>query len=251
MKVSAVVIAKNESTMITDCLLSLSWADEIVVVDTGSTDSTVKLSRDLGAKVFTYKGGFFSDWRSFAAKKTAHKWILYVDADERVTPLLAAEIAALVPGDIVAFDIPRKNIQLGKQMNHGGWPDKVKRLINKTKLTTWVGDLHEQPMIEGPTGVLTNSLSHITHRSITDMISKTIFYSDIEAKLMFDAHHPKMTIPRFMSAVGREFWYRGIRKQGFADGYVGIIEIVYQMFSRFVSYAKLWELQEGHESRNS
>jgi len=254
-KLSAIVITRNEEERIRECLKSLFFANEIIVVDSGSIDKTVDIAKKYGAIVVEKTNSNFSDSRNRGAKMAKGNWLLYVDADERVTPALKKEIlsqitnhqarsAKLRLSPITSYAIPRRNFLLGHEMKYGGWwPDYVLRLIKRKALKMWKGELHEQPEIDGKAGKLKNPLIHNTHRSLTTMIAKTNEWSEIEAKLMYDSNHPKMNITRFFTAAFREFWYRAIRRKGFLDGSVGIIEIIYQVFSRFVSYAKLWELQ--------
>lgn len=244
-KISVVVLTKNSEKLIEDCLESLSWADEILVIDSGSKDKTPDIAKKLGAQVFTAPQGGFSDLRNFGAKKAKGGWLLYVDADERVTPLLRKEIRGVLKNpEHAAYAIPRKNILLGREMKHGGWwPDYVLRLMEKEALVVWRGELHEQPEIEGRVGKLKNPLIHITHRNLTEMVEKTNQWSEIEARLLFESDHPEMRWWRFFSVAFREFWYRAIKERGFLDGTVGAIEIIYQMFSRMITYAKLWEMQ--------
>ncbi len=247
MKLTVLIITKNEEKMLPDCLKSVAWADEVVVVDTGSTDKTISIAKKFGAKVFEYTSGKnFSDWRNFALKKASYEWVLYVDADERVTPELKKEIQETISQDETSsvYAIPRQNIILGKVLKHGGWyPDYVKRLCKKSDLKGWEGDLHENPVVSGKLEHLKHNFIHDKHETIPEMVEKTNNWSEIEAKLMFDAHHPPMNIPRFMSAMWREFYFRMIRKMAFLDGSIGIIMAMYQVYSRFISYAKLWELQ--------
>jgi hypothetical protein len=133
---------------------------------------------------------------------------------------------------------------LGREMRHGGWwPDYVKRLFYKDKLKKWVGDLHEEPVFDGVMGHLENALIHIKENKLSDMVEKTNKWSEIEARLMFDSNHPKMSLIRFLSAILREFWYRIIKKKAYLDGTEGMIFGIYQVYSRFISYAKLWEMQ--------
>ena len=129
-------------------------------------------------------------------------------------------------------------------MKHGGWsPDYVKRLFLKDKLTGWSGELHEEPHFEGEMGYIKNSLIHFKENKIEDMVKKTNIWSDIEAQLMYKAGHPKMNIVRFATAMFREAWLRIIKKAGFLDGPEGIIYNSYQVWSKFITYAKLWEIQ--------
>ncbi len=245
MKISAIIIAKNEEKKIVKAIKSVAWCDEILVVDSGSTDKTRQKAKKLGVQVIKYRGGSFSDWRNKGAAVAKGDWLLYVDADEEVSKGLKAEIETkLEESKFKAFDIPRKNIILGKWMHHmGQWPDRVLRLMRKDALIAWEGELHEQPKIRGHLGHLENYLIHRKHDNLEEMVIKTNDWSEIEAKLMFEANHPKMNIPRFCSAMAREFWKRMILGLGFLDGPKGVIYALYQVFSRFVSYAKLWEMQ--------
>lgn len=251
-KISAIILAGNAENLIKDCLESLSWVDEILVINTGSTDKTVNIAKKFKAQVFTAPKGNFSDWRNFGAKKAEGDWLFYVDVDERVTPLLRKEIQKVIskPKN-QAYAIPRKNILLGHEMKHGGWwPDYVLRLMRKESLKGWKGELHEQPEIKGSVGKLKNPLTHFTHRNLFEMVEKTNKWSEIEARLLFESGHPKMVWWRFLSVAFREFWYRAIRERGFLDGPVGIIEIIYQMYSRMITYAKLWEMQLKTQNAN-
>lgn len=244
---SAIIIAKDEEMMIEECLRSLSFADEIVLIDSGSTDNTVKIAKKHKARVVNFKqGNNFSEWRNKGLSEAKGDWILYIDADERVSEELSKEILEVISdqSETGAYAIPRKNNILGKNLIHGGWyPDYVKRLFKKGSISGWHGDLHEEPKYTGQIGHLKCDLIHIKHETFSEMIDKTNKWSGIEAKLMFEANHPPMNIVRFMTAMWREFWYRMIVKRAFLDGKVGIVFAIYQVFSRFVSYAKLWEMQ--------
>ncbi len=250
--ITAVIIAKNEEKRIGECLQSLNWVNKIIVIDNNSTDRTASIAKKFNAKVYNYKidaaSGKFSDIRNFALKKIKTDWVLFVDADEIVTTKLKSEIENLINHPIIylnAYAIPRRNILLGHAMHWGGWwPDYVIRLFRKDKLKGYKGELHEQPVIEGSVGKLSEPFIHTTHENLTEMINKTNKWSEIEARLMYRSGHPPMNVPRFATAMFREFWYRGILKLGFLDGPIGIIEIIYQMFSRFISYSKLWEMQK-------
>jgi len=236
-KISAIVLVGGavDKELLKKCLDSISWCDEIVKVETE------------GIK------GSFTEWRNEGGKMAKNEWLLYVDTDEEVTSELKEEILQVVGStEFAGYAIPRKNIFLGHEMHWGGWkPDYVMRLIRKDKLSGWAGELHEQPKILGNTSHLKEPLIHRTHRNLTEMVEKTNKWSEIEAKLLFDSGHPKMNIFRFFSAGFREVWKRGFLHLGFLDGTVGFIEIIYQTFSRLITYSKLWELQLQHESRNS
>jgi len=216
------------------CLDSVSWADEIIKIETDDLK------------------GNFSDFRNLGSKKAKGDWFLYVDTDEIVTPELKKVIQESINSDrYSAYAIPRRNIVLGREMKHCGlWPDYVLRLIKKDKLKGWSGELHEQPVVEGKIYHLNEPLIHQKHDNLSDMVEKTNKWSDVEAKLMFDAHHPKMNFFRFMSVGIREFWLRMIVQTAFLDGVEGTIYGIYQVYSRLISYSKLWELQLKNAGSN-
>ena len=234
--ISAIILigGKYDKNLLEKCLASVSWTDEIVKIETDNLK------------------GNFSDWRNLGAKRAKSEWILYVDADEEITTSLKEMILQVIgSNEFAAYAIPRRNIFLGHEMHWGGWrPDFVVRLIKKDKLKGWFGKLHEQPRINGTICHLKEPLIHRSHRNLSDMVEKTNEWSEIEAKLLYDSGHPKMNIFRFFSAGFREVWYRGVVKLGFLDGTVGVIEIIYQTFSRLITYSKLWELQIKNESSN-
>ena len=251
---SVIIIAKNEELKIIDCLKSVNWAGEIILVDNNSSDKTGEIAKKHGVKVYSFTKGSYSDWRNEGLKYASGDWVLYVDADERVTSKLRDEIQKLVSESFKkysAFAIPRRNIILGKEMKYGGWwPDYVKRLFVRKKLRGWTGELHEEPEFYGELVHLQNPLLHIKHDNLSDMVEKTNIWSEVEAKLMFEANHPKMNVSRFVSAMFREFWLRMIVQKAFLDGSKGIIYAMYQVYSRFISYAKLWELQIDKRNAN-
>jgi len=118
--------------------------------------------------------------------------------------------------------------------------------MKKEKLERWEGELHEQPKIKGEVGKLENALVHLSHRgSLDHKMANTINWSKTEAKLLFEANHPKMTTTRFLSAMGREFYKRMIKHQAWRDGMEGTIEATYQVFSVFMTYVRLWEMQNN------
>lgn len=230
MKVSAIVLVGGkfqDKELLKKCLESVSWCTETVRVETEKV-----------------KGGF-AEWRNEGAKRAKGDWLFYIDSDEECTIALKKQILQMAESDeFSGFAVPRRNILLGRPMRWGGWwPDYVLRVIKKSKLKKWAGELHEQPQLEGNIVHLSEPLIHRSHRNLTEMVEKTNEWSEIEAKLLYDSGHPPMNVFRFFSAGFREFWYRGVRKLGFLDGTVGIIEVYYQVFSRLITYSKLWELQ--------
>ena len=225
--ISAIIIKgdKIDEGLYKKCLRSVEWCNETVIVP--------------GVN------GTFSEYRNEGAKKAKSDWLLYVDTDEEVTPELKDQILKVVQSDeFSAYAFPRRNFIFGKEFKHGGmWPDFVLRLIKKDKLEKWEGDLHEQPKIKGEICHLKEPLIHHKHKDLSEMVDKTNEWSEVEARLMFNAKHPPMNIFRFASAAAREFWHRMIIQLAFLDGTEGVIYALYQVYSRLISYSKLWEMQ--------
>lgn len=231
--------------MIADCLKSVGWADEIVVVDDYSQDKTAEIAKKMEAKVYVHKMEDFAKQREFALGRAQGDWVLYVDADERVSQKLKEEIQSTINDQqltIAVYKIPRKNFYLG---NHQ-WPkiEKIERLFFKKALKGWRGPIHESPIINGEVGELKNYLLHYTHQDIGSMVKKTNEWSEIEAQMLYEAGHPKMTWWRFLRVMLTKFWQSYIDQGGWKIGAPGLIESIYQAFSYFIIYSKLWEKQQ-------
>jgi glycosyltransferase involved in cell wall biosynthesis len=228
-KISAVIIYGGyyNEKLLEVAKKSVSWCDELVLV--------------VGEK------GSFSDWRNEGLKKAKCDWILYLDSDEEITPALHAELWSAVNSQqpkVSAYAIPRRNFILNKEFKYSGqYPDYQKRFFKRISLKKWVGDVHEEPIYKGEIGHLKNPMIHHKNMTLSEMIDKTNKWSEIEAKLMFDANHPPMNGFRFFSAGFREFWKRFIAEKAFLDGKMGIIYGIYQIYSKLISYSKLWEMQ--------
>lgn len=228
-KISAIVLIGGtpDPDLLKKCLNSVAWCDEIVKVESDRLP------------------GSFADWRNEGAKRAKNEWLFYVDTDEEVTPALKKVILQVVgSNEFAGYAIPRRNFIFGKEMKHCGlWPDFVLRIMRKDKLEGWHGELHEQPKINGEICHLKEPLIHRKHKSLSEMVEKTNDWSEIEARLMLAAHHPKMNALRFFSAGLREFWKRMVLQAAFLDGTEGVIYGLYQVYSRLISYSKLWEMQ--------
>jgi glycosyltransferase involved in cell wall biosynthesis len=241
--ISAIIIAKNEAPRLSRCLSSLAWTDEQIVIDNDSVDDTGLIAKKQGAIIVKKSGNNFAELRNEGAMKAVGTWLLYVDADEIIPDTLKEEILHLVHASISkdAYFISRQNFYLGKR-----WPtrDKMIRFIKKQALITWNGSLHEHPEIRGEVSEFIHPLLHDTHRTITEMVTKTNEWSDMEAKLRFDAYHPPMVWWRFLRVMFTAFFQSFVNQGGWRAGTVGWIESIYQAFSMFITYAKLWELQQ-------
>src|SRR3989344_90625 len=192
MKLSVIILAKNVSQEIVAALKTARFADEIIVVDTGSTDDTVAVAKKYADKIIRTSGNDFAKWRNLGAKKAGGDWLLYLDTDERIPYKLATEIEnTLHDPQHAAYTIYRYEIILGKHLAH--WGDaRVLRLMRKSALKHWVGKLHEQPQIDGTIGHLVHKLVHLTHKNIDEKLASTIAWSRLEAQLLFNASHPPM-----------------------------------------------------------
>ncbi len=249
MKISAIIIARNEANRIEDCLKSLSFVEEIVLVDNGSEDETLNIAKKYHAEIVEAQGLDFSYLRNIGREKAKGTWLLYIDADERISLELQKEILSLVnkKTPFQAYNLLRQNYFLGKK-----WPktENMVRLMKKNVLIGWQGALHETPIINGKIGFLQNLMLHYTHRSLKEMIEKTNEWSEIEATLRYQNNHPQMTWWRFMRVIISSFYQTFVINEGWKAGTVGLIESIYQAYSMFITYAKLWEKQNKAGFKN-
>jgi len=259
MKLSAIILTLNEEKMIKDCLKSVKGlADEIIVVDSGSMDKTRQIAKKLGAKVYQKKLDSFAKQRNFGLKKAKGDWVLYLDADERISAVLREEIKNQISKskntnqklkinkkkEIVAFYIARKNYFFGKHVKHGGYsPDYVTRLFKRKALIGWQGQIHESPKFKGKLGVLKNPIIHLSHRSVSEGLAKSIRWTKMEAELFYKNGHPPVAWWRLFRVFATEFFKRYLGLQGFRDGLVGFFEAWIQGFNRILVYVYLWEMQ--------
>lgn len=260
MKLSVIILSKNAEYQIENAIRSVSFADEIIVIDSGSTDKTIEIAKKAKVKIFNIKTEDFSKMRNLGLEKAQSEWVLYVDTDEVVSKELASSIihstssgqeyqASSINSTQVAFRIKRKNFYLGSYE----WPkiEKLERLFKKDALKGWYGELHESPKIEGLIGELDGFLLHYAHKDLSSMVKKTIQWSDVEAHLRYSTNHPKMSWWRFPRVMFSAFADSYIKKGGWKLGTAGLIESIYQSFSMFITYAKLWELQNKKESNKN
>lgn len=251
MKISAIIIAKNVEGIIADCIDSVSFCDEVIMVDNNSTDRSVEIARHMGAKVVYYDAQNFAESRNIGLKKAKGDWVLYIDADERISSELRENIKRVIDNKDDEFDayrFKRKNFYFG---NHE-WPsiEKLERLFKRTSLTEWYGKLHESARVKGEIGELDGFLLHYTHRDLTSMVEKTLLWSGIEAELRFNTNHPRMSWWRFFRVMVTGFYDSYVRQKGYKAGTAGLVESMFQSFSMFMTYARLWEMQNESQNTN-
>lgn len=249
-KISGIVITKNAEEIIADCLDSLSFCDEIIVVDNISEDRTKEIAGRMGAKIFECSSEDFSELRNFGLTKANGEWVLYVDADERATDELGKVIRHLITDNgrvekLNGYLLKRKNFYFGSSLKNE-WPyiERLERLFKKNKLEGWYGKLHESPRVKGEIGELDGYLLHYTHKDLRSMLAKTIKWSEIEAELRYKSGHPRISWWRFPRVMLTAFLDSYIRQGGWKVGTVGLIESLYQSYSIFITYARLWEMQK-------
>lgn len=246
MSITAIIIAKNEESMIANCIESLRWCDEILVIDNGSTDGTASLSEKLGARVIGFSSSDFSKVRNEGLKRSKTDWIFYVDADERVAPDLAREIMVSIETNVgQAFKLKRENICYGFLLTHGGWEnDFVTRVFKRDDLIKWSGKIHESVQFNGKEVILQQPLIHLTHRSTKDNLHKSAEWTGIEAELLYKSGIKPVTLFTLIRKGVMEFIRRDFIKQGNKNGMVGHVEALVQAMNRVMVYIQVWELQQ-------
>ncbi len=240
---SAVVICYNEATRISSCLESLSWADEIVVVDSFSTDSTVEIARRFTDKVYQHAWQGYGAQKNIAVSLASHDWILSVDADEVVSRALASEIKELLeqPLRYAAYRIPRISFYMGRFLRHCWYPDYKVRLFSR-QLAHWDSrSIHEAVRVQGPIGTLKGRLLHYSFPSIDDHIATIQTYTSLGAAECAQARSRFVVAKLLVSPVAM-FLKLYVLKRGFLDGIPGLIASVLSAVHEFVKYAKYYEL---------
>lgn len=246
MKLTAIVLTHNNQLSLEQCLSSLSFADEIVVVDDQSQDKTKLIAEKFKVRWLERKLTNFASQRNWAIKQAEGGWVLMIDADEQVTPELAREIKSVIKqAEYSAFRIKRLNYFFGKKIVHGGyWPDWQTRLFKLDQFDKFSGRIHESAYFHGPLGSLSRPLIHRSHNSLKECLEKSLFWTKLEADEFIKANHPPITWWRILKVMIWEFNYRYFKKLGFLDGYVGLVESLIQAMNRFYVYQQVWEAQQ-------
>lgn len=244
--VSAVIITRNEAHRLAECLDSIEWVDEIVVVDSGSEDNTLDIARRYTDKVFEIPWRGFGPQKQAAVDLASNDIILSIDADERVTPELAEEIIAILRQGMGAFgySVPRRTFLGYKEIRHCGWyPDRTIRLFDRRRGGFSNDPVHERVIVEGTIGCCKYDLLHYSFAGIDDMLGKMRFYTDIAARRLFE----KGRRCRFSDITARPlfaFFKTLILKGGILDGVAGLTVAASNAISVFIKYIKLRELEE-------
>jgi glycosyltransferase involved in cell wall biosynthesis len=240
---SVVVITRNEERNIVACLEGVRWADEIILVDSDSKDATTTLARQFGAKIFVQPWKGFAEAKTFAVSQSRNQWILWLDADERVTPELGQEIRGVLNENTAkaAYSVARRAYFLGRWMRHSGWyPGRVARLFDKNRATFSAVAVHEGLEVRGEVGELQNDLLHFTDPNLYHYLAKFNRYTSLASEESFAA----MKRFRLVDVLLRPPWSflkMYILKLGFLDGVQGLLLALFSSAYVFTKYAKLWE----------
>jgi glycosyltransferase involved in cell wall biosynthesis len=246
MYLSVAIITKNEEKNIRDCLESVKWADEIIIVDSHSTDQTIEICKQYTSKIYVHDWNGFGVQKNRAIQYCKYPWILSLDADERVTPELREEIKKILSQKkpLKAYAISRKSLYCGKIIKYSGWnPDYVLRLFQKNQAKFNNHLVHESLIVKGKTGYLQNPIIHYTYDSFETIIQKMNLYSSEKAKMMYKKKYKssllKSVLKGFFTLV-RTY----IFKLGFLDGKEGLMLAISNAEICYYSYIKLWLLNK-------
>ena len=248
---SVTVITLNEAANIDACLAAVDWVDDIVVVDSGSTDGTIERARARGARVIQRDWpGSYAAQKNFAAEQTTHDWILSLDADERVTPELATEIKSILASEppVAGYRIPRLTFHLGRWIRTTDWyPDYQLRLYDRRRATWPPRLVHESVTAEGPIGYLTRDLEHYAYRDISHHHAAMDRYTTLAARQMFEQGRRAGVFDLAVHPAAA-FLRNYLLKRGITDGTPGFIISAMNAYYVFLKFAKLWQLQREKQA---
>ena len=247
-KISAIIPTLNEEIHIAEAIKSVSFADEIIVIDSFSEDKTIEIAEKLNVKIIKRKFDDFSSQKNFAIKQATHNWIYILDADERVTKEVKKEIVSAVkdPKGFVGFYLRRTFYFSGKKVNYSGFQrDKVIRLFLKEHCK-YSGLVHEKIISNGKIGFFRNKIDHFSYRNYDHYISKLNHYATIRAKELHD-NGEKVNIYHVMVKPGARFFIHYFIRLGFLDGFTGFLVAKTQAYGVLTRYIKLWLLNSKLE----
>lgn len=240
---SVVIITLNEERNIARVLGSVqNWAREVVVVDSGSTDGTRRIAEGAGARFLTHEWRGYGQQKNWAMAQAQEPWVLFLDADEEMTPELRAEIAAFVasPGEFTGAHFPRKTWFLGRWILHGGWyPNRLVRLVKKQGNAHWTEPaVHEALEADGPVKALRSDLLHYTFRDVGDNVQTNVRFSRLGAKVARARGERGSLLKILLKPVGK-FLETYLWKRGFLDGFPGFVISINAAHSIFLKYVEL------------
>jgi glycosyltransferase involved in cell wall biosynthesis len=248
-KISASIIVFNEEDNIRDLCESIKWVDEIVIVDSFSSDRTKEIAAEYTSNIFDHEFKGYKDKHEFADSKTTGDWILWMDADERVTPELRSEIESLKQCDELpdGFEMPRRTWFAGRWIEHSGWyPDHQMRLYRKAS-SYWDGVApHETARVKGPVKRLKGHILHHTKRDLSEYHRTIDSYTSFAASALQKSGRSSSGFSMFVNSIAG-FSRSYFIKQGFRDGTQGLMIAMFTAYGVFLKYAKLWERNSKSE----
>ncbi len=244
-KISVIVITKNEEKNIAECLESVKWADEIIIVDAESSDNTIRIAKAYTDKVYIKPWEGFVPQKRYAVSLASNEWVLSIDADERVSPELRDEIINTGLEKYDGYFIRRRNYFFGKEITTCGWDkDYQMRLFRKSKTNLTERLVHEGFEVSGSTRNMKNVLIHNTYSSLHNYLKKINTYSTLKAE---EVHQTKKEVTAFtiFTHSFSAFFRYYISLKGFKDGIHGLIISFFNSVSTMLTYVKIWEKQKG------
>jgi len=242
--ITVVILTKNEAGRIRDCIESVRWAGEVLVVDDESADDTPRIAAGLGARVVERKMDIEGRHRNWASEQAAHDWILSLDADERVTPKLAQEIAGLFGNGgppYANYAIPRRNYIGTRWIQHGGWyPSAQLKMFDRRTFKWEEASVHPRALSDKPCGMLQGDLLHYTYRDLSDFVEKLNRQTTLEAQKWL-ASGRRVKFGKALWRVVDRFWRSYVAKKGYKDGTLGFIVAWFASAYQLLSYAKYLE----------
>ncbi len=249
-KLSILIITKNEEENIKALLSSIDFADEIVLVDSGSTDQTVRIAEDLGAKVLFREFDYHAAQKNWGLAQLQNNWVLIIDADERIPETLKEEIVSVLHKETIlekAFWIKRTNFLMGEQVNYSGWQnDKVIRLFHKSFCKYSDKLVHEEIETKDKVGMLNHNLIHYTYKDFKTYFAKLQKYSTQKAIIKSEKLQT-VNLYHFIVKPGAKFFKRFFMEKGFLDGKIGMIISSMAAFHDFLVYLKVWRIKKGED----
>jgi glycosyltransferase involved in cell wall biosynthesis len=236
--------ANNEASIAEVVENARLLSGDVLVVDSESSDRTREIASSCGARVIVFPcARYVEPARMFGVSHAQGDWIFVLDTDERLTPKLISEIKTQLESTThTHFRVPRKNIfAKTKWLRYGGWwPDFQTRLFRKASLRDWPARIHATPVIDGTGANLRSPILHFFHSTVHDMVAKTTVFEDIESELLYQAKR-RATTKTFFRKYAGELYRRLVRQMGFLDGEYGLLEAIYQAYSKTITYLMLYE----------
>ncbi|MCC6933853.1 MAG: glycosyltransferase family 2 protein [Deltaproteobacteria bacterium] len=255
-KVSAFIIAKNEDDQIADCIASLKFCDEVLVIDSFSDDKTVEIAKQSGAQVYVHKWEGYKEQKAYALSLLKYDWTVNLDADERVSNELRENILHVLrteyenkknpqagTEEIIGYFINRVVYYLGRWWRKGGWyPEYRLRFFRKSKVV-WGGiNPHEKPIPQGKTERIEGEILHYTYDDMNDQLRRLVNYSLISAKEEFSRDKKVTVVKLLLSPFIRAFKFY-VTKKGYREGMAGLIVAILEGYYTFIKYAQVWECE--------